>query len=84
MEDIEAASAPDTNKDKMVNGDMLQVSLGFSNAYGGTYTEYCMAWGCPSPCLPIQKVHVRLLLVLFLKTAILVINIQIFKRDVCR
>ena len=63
MEDIEAASAPDTNKDKMVNGDMLQVSLGFSNAYGGTYTEYCMAWGCPSPCLPIQKVHVRLLLI---------------------
>lgn len=42
MEDIEEASAPDTNKDKMVNGDMLQVSLGFSNAYGGSIRN--IAW----------------------------------------
>ena len=70
MEDIEEASPPDTNKDKMVNGDMLQVSLGFSNAYGRSYTEYCMAWGCPNPCLPIQKVHVRLLLIFVTKIII--------------
>lgn len=58
MEDIEEASAPDTNKDRMVMGHMLQDNLGFSNAYCGTREpckEDSMARWCPSPCLPIQK-----------------------------